>query len=196
MRVFITGGCKNGKSTHAERIAVRQRQPDGQLYYIATMVPADAEDEARILRHQNQRAGLGFTTLETRNGIDRLTENLDMSASFLLDSVTALFGNEYFSIPDALDYQAADRVANQLCQLASKAQNIVLVSDYIYSDAFLYDDLTDSFQRGLAFIDRSLAAVCDVVLEVCFGSVIVHKQPHQLDNSVFDLPEFRSAVCY
>jgi adenosylcobinamide kinase/adenosylcobinamide-phosphate guanylyltransferase len=54
-------------------------------------------------------------------------------------------------------------------------RDIVIVSDYIYSDAILYDELTDAYRRGLAYIDRTLAAVCDVVLEVAFGSITLHK---------------------
>ena len=53
-------------------------------------------------------------------------------------------------------------------------RDIVIVSDYIYSDAILYDELTDAYRR-LAYIDRTLAAVCDVVLEVAFGSITLHK---------------------
>ena len=54
MSVFISGGCKNGKSFYAQRIAKAGGAP---LYYIATMIPHDEEDLARIRRHRDERAG-------------------------------------------------------------------------------------------------------------------------------------------
>ena len=63
MTVFLSGGCKNGKSTLAEQIAVHLSRP-GRLYYLATMIPQDEEDRARITRHVESRAGLGFQTVE------------------------------------------------------------------------------------------------------------------------------------
>ena len=47
MNVFISGGCKNGKSYYAQRDAKRQAGAAGRpLYYIATMIPHDEEDHA------------------------------------------------------------------------------------------------------------------------------------------------------
>lgn len=65
MNVFISGGCKNGKSMYAQNIArdMSQRQ-NVPLYYIATMIPADDEDRARIRRHLSERDGWGFETIE------------------------------------------------------------------------------------------------------------------------------------
>ena len=66
MNVFISGGCKNGKSFYAQRLARRQADEAGSpLYYIATMIPHDEEDHARIRRHLTERDGWGVTTLET-----------------------------------------------------------------------------------------------------------------------------------
>ena len=49
MNIFISGGCKNGKSLHAQELA--KEMADVQhvpLYYIATMIPKDDEDHNRI----------------------------------------------------------------------------------------------------------------------------------------------------
>ena len=51
----------------------------------------------------------------------------------------------------------------------------MLVSDYIYSDALRYDEVTETYRRGLAAIDRKIAAISDVVLEMSGGNLIVHK---------------------
>ncbi len=179
MKIFISGGCKNGKSTFAQGLA-KSLAGDKPLYYIATMEPHDSEDEARIRRHVDERDGWGFTTLECPKDIIRCLDSADTGGTFLLDSVTALLSNEMFPPPDySPDESAAQRVMDGLIELCSRLGdkgNIVFVSDYIYSDAALYDETTEEYRRGLAYIDRKLAQVCDGAAEVCAGNVIWHKR--------------------
>ena len=68
MTIFLSGGAKNGKSTWAQRFA-KQLQGEGPLYYLATMIPHDEEDEQRIRRHLQERDGWGFTTVECGRNI-------------------------------------------------------------------------------------------------------------------------------
>lgn len=176
MRIFISGGCKNGKSTLAQTLAVRQRTPGKSLYYVATMRPADSEDDARVARHIAERAGMGFTTVEQPENLGALLERCDAGGSFLLDSLTALLSNEMF-LPGAAqpDFTASARIAQALDSLLAQTDNIVVVSDYIYSDAAFYDETVEAYRKGLARLDKACAAACDTVLEVCAATVTVHK---------------------
>ena len=47
MNYLLSGGAKNGKSMLAQSI-VKSMQPDRPIYYLATMIPHDGEDRARI----------------------------------------------------------------------------------------------------------------------------------------------------
>jgi len=179
MKVFISGGCKNGKSYFAQTL-VRQMSPVGKpLYYLATMVPVDEEDLQRIERHRQDREGWGFETIEISRNILAATRACDAGGSFLLDSVTALLVNEMFAeIPEkagGLVPNAARKVADDLVALAAGTSHIVFVSDDIHSDAALYDVVTEEYCKGLAFIGRKLAGLCDSVLEVSAGNIIIHK---------------------
>ena len=171
MSTYISGGCKNGKSYYAQRVAKASGAP---LYYVATMIPHDEEDQARIRRHRYERAGWGFETLECGHDILVCLKNADPEGSFLLDSVTALLSNEMFTA-SGMDEAAPVRIADALEEFVRRAPNTVLVSDFIFSDAMLYDEWTEAYRRGLAYIDRRLAAVCDNVIEVASGQFIVHK---------------------
>lgn len=171
MSTFISGGCKNGKSYYAQRIAKAAGSP---LYYIATMIPHDDEDDARILRHQNERDGWGFETLECGTDILSCLDRADPDGSFLLDSVTALLSNEMFA-PDGFHAEAPEKIAAELCEFVRRAPKTVLVSDYIYSDAALYDEWTEAYRRGLAHIDCAVAHASDNVLEVVNGQIICFK---------------------
>ena len=75
----------------------------------------------------------------------------------------------------ALDPAAPERCREDLLRFVRGVANVVVVSDYIYSDAQHYDEITETYRRGLADMDRSLAAVSDTVIEVSAGQVIVHK---------------------
>lgn len=173
MNIFISGGCKNGKSYYAQSLAKLQAEDGRPLYYVATMKPADEEDQARIRRHQKEREGWGFETIEQSGNIGGM--EADFFGSFLFDSVTALLSNEMFRRDGTIDREAHLRIAEELVQLAEKSGNIVFVSDYIYSDAVKYDELTELYRKGLAWIDRRLAKKCDVVIEVTFGNIRVWK---------------------
>ena len=174
MKIFISGGCKNGKSYYAQHLAKAQ-QADS-LYYIATMKSVDSEDDERIMRHRKERDGWGFTTLEQPVDIENILQKCDRYGSFLLDSLTALLANEMFLPPDwKLNEKAAEKIICGLSQILDNIGNIVIVSDYIYSDAYIYDELTEKYRKSLAEIDRAAAKACDVVLEIAYTSAIVHK---------------------
>lgn len=177
MQIFISGGCKNGKSTYAQNLAIsRQASP---LYYIATMTPFDEEDKKRVKAHRLEREGQGFITIEQPQNIEGILEKCDHNGSFLLDSLTALLANEMFGEPcgkscGKYDENAAKRVADGITQVLDKLRNIVIVSDYIYSDAEIYDPLTEAYRKSLARLDRLVASHSDMVLEVVYAQVITH----------------------
>ncbi|MGN1073829.1 MAG: bifunctional adenosylcobinamide kinase/adenosylcobinamide-phosphate guanylyltransferase [Eubacteriales bacterium] len=176
MNVLISGGCKNGKTGFAQEIA-RKLSGSGKRYYVATMIPYDDEDRSRIRHHIDDRAGMGFETLEIGRGIASCLDIAAPDSTFLVDSTTALLLNEMFpeTYSQEADPRAAERCRDGLIRLAASAWNAVFVTDYLYSDAKRYDSFTENYRASLASIDRALAQVCDTVIELCAGNVICHK---------------------
>lgn len=183
MRVFISGGCKNGKSFYAQRLAKAQ-QTSG-LYYIATMVPTDAEDDERVRRHRNEREGWGFKTIEQPVRIEDILLKSDSRGSFLLDSLTALLANEMFPPGGEADPLADKRIIQGLSRITADIENIVIVSDFIYSDALVYDVLTERYRKSLADIDRAAAKQCDIVIEVAYSGVTIHSGDSAAFNGIW-----------
>ena len=181
MNIFISGGCKNGKSLHAQELA--KEMADVQhvpLYYIATMIPADDEDRLRIKKHLEARDGWGFITVEKPTHLMGMFEDpdyrdmdgnkVDPRGAFLLDSVTALLSNEMFGPNGEYDEKAGDRVKKDVVDFAEATGNTVFVSDFIYSDARSFDDWTENYRRSLAMCDRALAKICGRVIDTSFGT--------------------------
>lgn len=170
MIALLTGGCKQGKSTHAEGLALMLAK-GGRAVYLATMEPCDQEDRDRIARHVAGRAGKGFVTVEQARAIE--LADVEPGDSVLLDSTTALLANEMFG--NGMDGQAGTRVWEGLLRLSVRVRNLVVVSDGIHSDAALYDEWTERYRAALAEIDRALALRADIVAEAHAGCLLLYK---------------------
>lgn len=173
MIVYISGGCKNGKSTIGEKIAYNLKKND-KLYYIATMNPFDNEDLKRIEKHKKDRANLPFETIEIHNNIKNLENIVNLNNTFFIDSVTALLANEMF-IENNINKNAYKKVSEDLLYLIKKMKNVVLISDYIFSDSIIYDNNVNLYKKSLAYIDKKCANISDLLLEICYNNIIIHK---------------------
>lgn len=89
--VLISGSNGSGKSRFAENLVVKIQN---ERYYIATMISQTHDNELRIQKHQKQREGLGFITLELpyQVGDTAISEN----SSVLLEDVSNLLANVLF----------------------------------------------------------------------------------------------------
>ena len=174
MKIWITGGAGSGKSSLAQKLAATLAAGEPH-YYVATMVPRDDEDRRRISRHIEDRAGMGYRTIECPCSLtERITP--DSEGTYLLDSATAMLANAMFGERDFVyESDAAQKVAADLRLFSERVKHFVVVSDGICSDAALYDEMTDGYRRGLAYIERQMAAQCDTVIECAAGGAIVHK---------------------
>lgn len=134
------------------------------------MKPTDDEDIERIRRHVEERIGYGFTTIERGEDIWQVTELCGSNSAVLLDSSTALLSNEMFLENGEYVKDAYIKVKDDISNLSKNVDSIIVVSDYIYSDACQYDDITENYRFGLAYIERMLAKEFDVVIEMCFST--------------------------
>jgi len=67
--VLITGGSRSGKSSYALK---RAEALEAGRAFVATCPPVDEEMAARIERHQEQRRGREWETIEERLELDRV----------------------------------------------------------------------------------------------------------------------------
>lgn len=174
IKILITGGSKNGKSFYAQEILLKLADSQDK-FYIATMQPCDQEDEQRIKRHREEREGYGFITLEQPRNVAKCIESFTQDCSVLLDSTTALLSNEMFLQKGEINDFAWKNIVQEILEIGKAAAHVVVVSDYIYSDAQRYDEYTEAYRRNLAAVDKALAKEFDVVCEVSFGGKIFHK---------------------
>lgn len=212
VKILISGGAKNGKSMYAQKIAKAMSvEYDVPLYYVATMEPTDEEDENRIKRHVQDRAGWGFTTIEEAHKLvnvfserdkgfmaesdnaDNLynannsdnADDVDIKCMeekvvnpkgvFLVDSLTALLGNNMFGKNGSMNLDCFDAVWDDIYRFSMTASNIVMVSDAIGCDGMKFDEVTEAYRMTLARLERELASYYDRVTEVSVGQIIEWK---------------------
>lgn len=170
MKLLLLGGSKSGKSMLAQELT---RAMGGRLTYLATMEPTDGEDQARIARHRQERAGWGFETVEQAEKLQQCFGQIDPSGTVLLDSVTALLAQEMFG--HGFDGAAGERTAAELLALGEYASNVVYVCDQIFSDGLELEAWTETYRAQLGAVCRVLARYCDGVAEVTAGIPKWHK---------------------
>lgn len=81
MKFLITGGCRSGKSRHAQALA---ESLGPNRFYLATAEPLDSEMEDRIRRHRADR-GPGWQTIEEPDAIE---QHLEQDGPVLVDCLT------------------------------------------------------------------------------------------------------------
>ncbi len=188
MNVFISGGAKNGKSDFAQNLAVKMaREAERPLYYVATMIPHDDEDRERIERHQWNRNGLGFRTIEAGKNLSQALT--DPEGVYLIDSVTALLSNEMFREDGSMYHSAPRKITAELRELCHTFDSLIFVSDYMYSDAIDYSDTVEAYRKGLADIDRMLAQECDAAIEMFYGFPTWYKKDEEVPEELTRMAE-------
>lgn len=159
--ILVTGGVAQGKSQYAEQLAA---SIPGPRYYIATMTAPDEESRARVQRHRQRRAGLGFVMLECQTGLEHV--QVPPGACVLLECVTNLVANEMFSGRGA---DAAQAVLAGINRLEQCAGTLIVVTNEVGADGGQYSPEVRAWSAALAQVNRALAQQAARVVELVCG---------------------------
>ena len=171
MLIFIQGKNGSGKSRWAERLAAGTALP---RFYVATMAPQNEENLRRIQKHRQQRAGLGFVTLEEPCRVGTLPVTRD--SLVLLEDASNLLGNMLFS-----QKGSKEDALREILTLKENCRHLLVVS-ISGLDETAYDGETADFIRSLTWLNESLFRAADLAAELVSGRAILQKgELHGLD---------------
>ena len=66
-------------------------------------------------------------------------------------------------------------ILSGILEIVNVAGNVVIVSDYLFSDSIQYDCYTENFRKEIGVVNRKLAKIADTVVECSYGNIIYHK---------------------
>jgi adenosylcobinamide kinase / adenosylcobinamide-phosphate guanylyltransferase len=155
---LVLGGARSGKSRYAESLA------KGKRFYIATAEILDAEMQARISAHREQR-GTDWETMEVPLDLVDAIRKSDGKGNFVLvDCITIWISNLMHAKRDA-----ALEVA-RLCEMLKSAKaRLVLVSNEVGQGIVPDNALARAFRDKQGRANQRLAAAVDEVVLVTAG---------------------------
>lgn len=164
--IFISGGVRSGKSSFAERLAANiANQKKGSLHYIAAGQSSDPEMKERIARHQKDRSrsGLNWQTWEQPKDLKRLSNAFSSNDVVLLDCVTTLLNNEFFTADREWEHPVYQRKVKesifQGIQLISETcHTLIVVSNEVLNEPIGKNALVFVYTRILGELHQLLVA--------------------------------------
>ena len=170
MFTLVIGGAASGKSAYAEDLILHA----GPLprFYIATMEPFDGECRARIARHRASRAQKSFETVERYTNLEQL--RLPERGAVLLECMSNLVANELYS-PRGAGADTERAILRGIDALLPQCQELVVVSNEVFSGGCDYEGDTLQYLRILAAVNRALAARAGQVAEIVCGQAVYYK---------------------
>lgn len=174
---LILGGQKSGKTARAERAAAHWLQQSAQhrALYLATALPWDAEMQARIARHQEERAQRvpGMQTLQAADVhtpldvVSALSGHGRADTLIVLDCLTLWLTQQLMPLHGS----PSDAVASEelLQAIAACPGPLHIVSNEIGLGVIPLGGETRAFVDALGALNQRVAAVCSHVTLMAAG---------------------------
>jgi len=171
--IFVTGGCRSGKSGHA--LALCDEMEVETRIFVATSVPRDEEMQQRVEKHRSER-GPHWTTIEEPVAIGgTVLENSSPSTVLLIDCLTLWTSNLVMESRDMDHIRAHTR---RLTRCLGQAQgSVVLVSNEVGCGIVPENRLARFFRDAVGWVNQQVAAAADRVILTVAGIPVTIKQP-------------------
>lgn len=165
MIILVTGGGASGKSEIAENICCKLSK--GKKAYIATMQQYDDECLERIKKHKRNRIGKKFYTIEKYTNIQDI--NISLFDTVIIECISNLVANEMFMNDNIKNENIAEHILNGIKKLYQCVNNIVIVSNEVFSDGTIYNDDMLQYISQIGKLNCMISNLSDVVIEAVVG---------------------------
>ncbi len=172
--IFVSGGARSGKSVFAEE-CLNNLSGGREKFYVAAMKndPKDYEALSRIKRHQQERANKNFITIEReKNFISEIPEH----SNILIESLSTWTSNEMFCDGNINSAELVyEKISYEIELIKKISDNLVIVSDDIFSDGVVYDHYTEQYIFCLGRLHIFAALKSDEAYQIISGLPIKFK---------------------
>ncbi|OGG49122.1 MAG: bifunctional adenosylcobinamide kinase/adenosylcobinamide-phosphate guanylyltransferase [Candidatus Handelsmanbacteria bacterium RIFCSPLOWO2_12_FULL_64_10] len=167
--VLVTGGCRSGKSAHAQKMA--EGLP-GRRAFVATCPPVDDEMRARIRRHREARERSEWHTIEEEidlPGVVRGAQGFDV---LLIDCLTLWVNNLMYEAERAgrqvEEAEVERRCRDLLSACAERPGTVIFVTNEVGMGIVPDNPASRRFRDLIGRCNQVVGAAADeVTLLVC-----------------------------
>ena len=168
--IFITGGCRSGKSRYALDYA---NQHFSKKLYLATCEALDEEMAQRIEHHKKMRGPEWQTVEEPIEIVEKIRQYGDKVEVILLDCITLWLSNLLIKWND--DLRVMEEV-NQLIDTIKQSQTFfIMVSNEVGMGIVPAEPLSRRFRDLSGMANQKIAEMADTVIFTVSGIPIFLK---------------------
>lgn len=158
---MITGGARSGKSSYAEKMALRL---SSNPVYLATARIWDEEFRQRVVRHQQAR-GSEWTNIEEEKELSR--HPLD-GRVVLIDCITLWCTNFFFDLNADID-QSLEAMKREFDRFTSQEATFIFVTNEIGMGGTSENEVQRKFTDLQGWMNQYVAARADEVFLMVSG---------------------------
>jgi adenosylcobinamide kinase / adenosylcobinamide-phosphate guanylyltransferase len=168
--VLVTGGCRSGKSGHAQKMA--ESLPPARVY-VATSPVTDEEMRRRIEQHREARRNRGWETIEEQLDLAGVFRRNVESSVLLVDCVTLWVNNlMYRAEQESRQVTEADigvRCDEMLDAARACQGTVIFVTNEVGLGVVPENALARRYRDLVGRANQIIAARADAVTLVCCG---------------------------
>jgi adenosylcobinamide kinase/adenosylcobinamide-phosphate guanylyltransferase len=168
--IFITGGCRSGKSQYALDYANRHFS---KKIYLATCEALDDEMIQRVETHKRLRGPEWLTIEEPVEIIDRIKQYSDNAGVILLDCLTLWLSNLLLRGNNNLKMMEA--IEGLIHSLRERRISVIIVSNEVGMGIVPADPLSRRFRDLSGMTNQKIAEVADTVIFMVSGMPVFLK---------------------
>lgn len=180
--IFVTGGCRSGKSAFAQKTAENYASP---MVYVATAPVLDDEMALRIAKHQADRAGAGWRTVEETIDIAGTLRKIEEPV-ILVDCLTLWINNLMYEAElqdqDLTEASVAEACEKIVAVCNSRGGTVIFVTNEVGMGIVPENRASRSFRDFAGRCNQIMAAASDTAVWLISGL------PVYLKGSAQDLP--------
>ena len=163
-KTFVIGGCRSGKSSHAQVLA---EEFAGPKLYVATCVPLDDEMRVRAEKHRQQR-GTDWETLEEPVQLAAAIRDNDKKYAVILVDCLTLWVSNILLSPGGK--QGLEKECHDLLEsLQTVGCPVILVANEVGAGIVPENELARLYRDEAGRVNQAVAAAADRVIWMVAG---------------------------
>lgn len=183
---FISGGVRSGKSSFAESLLVKEAaEAHGRLIYIASGTATDEEMENRIRKHQSDRAGHNWLTIEQPTRLEEALDEIQEGDFVLWDCLTTWLANELYDgwetgascigQPGCME-RKADEVIRTILAIAKRSTRFIIVSNEVLDEPVSNYEETRIYSEWIGLLHQQIVQLSSTAIEMDHGIAVYWKR--------------------